>query len=168
MGTLTAGQAHAFVVTVDSVQYDVTTFAGSYNSNIDKFALPANGGGGGMPWWNNSIQAQSIATALGTSLGTPNDSSTQPTGFSKGPYFGDSEIAGTVTKSWTSPPSGGGYLSAFVPKDSVVTWAQLAPVAAPVPGPLPALGAAAAFGFSRKLRNRINARKGDSSRAATL
>lgn len=45
MGTLTAGQAHAFVVTVDSVQYDVTTFAGSYNSNIDKFALPANGGG---------------------------------------------------------------------------------------------------------------------------
>jgi hypothetical protein len=30
------------------------------------------------------------------------------------------------------------------------------PPAADVPGPLPALGAAAAFGYSRKLRTRIN------------
>ena len=36
-------------------------------------------------------------------------------------------------------------------------WAQVAPASsAAVPGPLPALGAAAAFGFSRKLRKRIN------------
>ena len=44
LGTLTASQAKAFVVTVDSVQYDVITFSVSYNSNIGKFALPANGG----------------------------------------------------------------------------------------------------------------------------
>ena len=29
LGTLTAGLAQTFVVTVDSVQYDVTTFSGS-------------------------------------------------------------------------------------------------------------------------------------------
>ncbi|MCX5951713.1 MAG: hypothetical protein NT158_11330 [Cyanobacteria bacterium] len=37
-------------------------------------------------------------------------------------------------------------------------WAQAtlySSTAAPVPGPLPAFGAAAAFGFSRKLRKRI-------------
>jgi hypothetical protein len=31
-----------------------------------------------------------------------------------------------------------------------------APSGAPVPGPLPLVGAAAAFGFSRRLRSRIN------------
>ena len=35
-------------------------------------------------------------------------------------------------------------------------WAQVAPASpAAVPGPLPLFGAAAAFGFSRKLRKRI-------------
>jgi hypothetical protein len=41
------------------------------------------------------------------------------------------------------------------------TWAQATPLTlsssalAPVPGPVPAIGAFAAFGFSRKLRKRI-------------
>jgi hypothetical protein len=35
------------------------------------------------------------------------------------------------------------------------TWAQATLYTAPVPGPLPLFGAAAAFGFSRKLRKRI-------------
>jgi hypothetical protein len=36
------------------------------------------------------------------------------------------------------------------------TWVQIAPtVPAPVPGPLPFFGAAAAFGMSRRLRRRI-------------
>ena len=53
----------------------------------------------------------------------------------------------------------------FVDDQSYVTWAQATPVSSPtpapgtlpasVPGPLPALGGAAAFGFSRKLRKRI-------------
>jgi hypothetical protein len=36
---------------------------------------------------------------------------------------------------------------------------ETAPTSASVPGPLPALGAAATFGFSRKLRKRINSSK---------
>ena len=52
---------------------------------------------------------------------------------------------------------------------------ELQPVAAEppespaaVPEPLPALGAAAAFGFGRQVRNRINAGKGVSSTASTV
>ncbi len=39
---------------------------------------------------------------------------------------------------------------------------------AAVPGPLPALGAAAAFGFGRQLRMHIKASKGVSSTASTF
>ena len=38
---------------------------------------------------------------------------------------------------------------------NVVTFTPSSPPGSPVPGPLPFLGAAASFGFSRKLRNRI-------------
>ena len=51
MGVLTAGQAQAFVVTVNSLQYDVTTFNGTYNANTSQFATAANGGV--MPWWGS-------------------------------------------------------------------------------------------------------------------
>jgi len=37
----------------------------------------------------------------------------------------------------------------------VLTYAQATLYTAPAPGPLPLFGAAAAFGFSRKLRKRI-------------
>jgi hypothetical protein len=47
--SLSPGSAQAFVVTVNSVQYDVTTFTGTYNDNISKFETAANGGV--MPWW---------------------------------------------------------------------------------------------------------------------
>ncbi len=40
-------------------------------------------------------------------------------------------------------------------RTDTVTWAQATPYIPPVPGPLPLFGAAAALGFSRKLRKRI-------------
>ena len=53
----------------------------------------------------------------------------------------------------------------LVPEQSVVgggydlvsggVWVQANPYTPPAPGPLPLFGAAAAFGFSRKLRQRI-------------
>ena len=156
-GALTAGQAQAFVVNVGGVNYDVTTFGpDSYNNNISKFALPANGGV--MPWWNDQTLANDFAVALGTSLGTPNSNS-------NGPYFAY-DSPNIVSSQYRDANSGGGRND--LRSNTTITWAQVVPVSAPVPGPIPAFGAAAAFGFSRKLRNRINASKGDSSRATTL
>jgi hypothetical protein len=67
LGALTAGQAQAVVVNVNGLDYDVTTFTGTYNDNPSKFATPANGGV--MPWWGNSSLAYGLALALGSSLG---------------------------------------------------------------------------------------------------
>ena len=75
MGVLSAGEAHALVVNVGGQDYDVTTFTGSFNDNLSKFATPANGGV--MPWWTTgpegtSATAAQFAAAVGTALGTPN------------------------------------------------------------------------------------------------
>ncbi len=53
---------------------------------------------------------------------------------------------GLGTFSWTSPSAGG---SLVFPRPSSITFSV------PVPGPLPILGAAAAFGWSRRLRKKI-------------
>ena len=42
--SLSPDSAHAYVVTVNSIQYDETTFTGSFSANTSKFATPANGG----------------------------------------------------------------------------------------------------------------------------
>jgi len=71
--SLSPGSAQAYVVTVGGVQYDVTTFTGSYNDNISKFATPAQGGV--MPWWTRGQDgsvARLFSLAVGTSLGLPN------------------------------------------------------------------------------------------------
>ena len=154
--SLSPGSAQAYVVTVGGVQYDVTTFTGTYNNNISKFATAANGGV--MPWWGNSTLAKSFAQEVFGSLATPNGGI--------GPFF-----------AYTKSNAGGGYWEAWaygvdgmsglpypnpLPLSSDLStsfvWAQAtlytAP-SAPAPGPLPLFGAAAAFGFSRKLRKRI-------------
>jgi hypothetical protein len=51
--SLSPGSAQAYVVTVGGVQYDVTTFTGTYNDNISKFETAANGGV--MPWWGGGL-----------------------------------------------------------------------------------------------------------------
>jgi len=158
-GALTAGQAQAFIVNVEGTNYDVTTFGpDSYNNNIVKFALPANGGV--MPWWNNQSLASSFAAALGGSLGYPNG------GNNNGPYFAWESFQGMLVEGQAWAPIGA-YVSwlSLPPTNPESTWAQVAPMSAPgAPGPLPVIGAAAAFGFSRKLRQRITNAQADSSR----
>jgi hypothetical protein len=44
MGVLTAGQAQAYIVNVGGLNYDVTTFTGSYNDHKSKFAQTPGGG----------------------------------------------------------------------------------------------------------------------------
>jgi hypothetical protein len=64
--SLSPGSAQAYVVTVGGVQYDVTTFTGSYNNNASKFALPP---AGVMPWWGSISLTNSFAAAVGTYFG---------------------------------------------------------------------------------------------------
>jgi hypothetical protein len=144
--SLSPGSAQAYVVTVGGVQYDVTTFTGTYNDNISKFATPANGGV--MPWWTGAavgegILANAFATQVGLGLGLPNSGT--------GPAFGYRDFGGIqnfrVNSSNTTFNQAVGHGQTF-------TYAQ-ATLYTPVPGPLPLFGAAAAFGFSRKLRKRI-------------
>jgi hypothetical protein len=140
---LTAGDAQALVVNVGGQDYNVTTFAGSYNDNISKFATAANGGE--MPWWGNSTTAEAFASAVGTGLGLPNLG-----GF--GPYFAHAANPNVRTKAYL-PPISGPTATSVLPT-GIATYAVVTPPA-PVPSPLPIFGAAAAFGASRQLRKRI-------------
>jgi len=160
-GVLTAGQAHALVITVDGKLYDVTTFTGTYNDNIAKFALPSNGGV--MPWIGQTGSvglplANLFATALGGALGYPNAQvnvgELPGCGFggSCGPLFanGVSDRVGLFFST-----NGGLTVTSSTPVDFSRVWAQATEIVS-TPGPLPLFGALAAFGASRKLRKRIN------------
>jgi hypothetical protein len=155
LGALTAGQAQAVVVNVNGLDYDVTTFTGTYNDNPSKFATPANGGV--MPWWGNSSLAYGLALALGSSLGYWHPINDNP---DNGPDFAfrydDTQHGHTLPGWWWNGNFNFVGSSSQRTFDNTV-WAQVAPASsAAVPGPLPALGAAAAYGYSRKLRERIN------------
>jgi hypothetical protein len=140
--SLSPGSAQAYVVTLGCVQYDVTTFTGTYNANTSKFATEANGGV--MPWWDSSILASQFATAMLGSLGLTNP-------LDQGPYFAYS-MSGNVNLS-RYRPSAGAIGNTVTSTSASRTFAKATLYAAS--GALPLLGAAAAFGFSRKLRKRI-------------
>ena len=159
--SLSPGSAHAYVVTVGGVQYDVTTFTGSYDANTSKFGTATNGGV--MPWWGNSNLAYQFATAIGSSLGNPNNAvGYDCANTTCGPIFGYvANLGGSpnnYAKGWIRTPNGAIADLPIQPQTASFTWAQVAP--ASVPGPLPVFGAAAAFGFSRKLRRRIKLAQG--------
>ena len=145
-----ASPANTCRVTVGGLQYDVTTFLGTYIGETDKFAPPP--APGVMPWWGSSSTASDFAAAVGTGLGAPNTSGID------GPYFGYAVGAVNVN---LYRLRNGILGSGAVRKSDTRTYAQAtlyapAPAAAAsAPGPLPLFGAAAAFGFSRTLRKRI-------------
>ena len=154
IGVLGAGQAQALVVNVGGKTYDVTTFLNS-NTFSPQFALPP--APGVMPWWNNQTLAAQFASAVGSGLGTPNGNGRGAFfGFNNTPAFncGGAQTAGNVCSAFFNSSTGTVLIDSFTGNTRV--WAQATEL---VPGPLPALGAAAAFGFSRKLRNRIKASK---------
>ncbi len=167
VGVITAGQAQAFVVNVGGQDWDVTTFAGSYNELTSKFAQPP--APGVMPWWGSQATAREFATKVGTFFDPPNGS--------YGPFFAYEltpliyHDAFLTVDAQAMPYFKTPFITIWEPSrrtgvfrtNTAAVWAQATlftptepPPAAPVPGPLPALGAAAAFGFSRKLRTRIN------------
>ena len=179
--SLSPGSAQAYVVTVGGVQYDVTYFTGSYDGNTSQFQTAANGGV--MPWWGNSNLAGDFASALGSLAGYPNGGFSQYFAYEMGQYpncYEDFEtgqficapgspfVAVNYSSSYVAGVFGGQYSTSDSAAYSQATLynAPAAPVpAASAPGPLPLLGAGAAFGFSRKLRKRIKLAPGAFSSA---
>ena len=162
---LSQGSAQAYVVSVYGVQYDVTTFTGSYDNYTGNFQS------GMMPWWGNQAAAMEFANAVGAQLNT--------NAWSGGPLFGYTPPIWIVEDGimlYRSPVNTVKYWygdiyngSVFAEEDYVWAKATLAsPPAASAPGPLPILGAAAAFGASRKLRSRIKGIKVVASTATVV
>ena len=149
--SLSPGSAQAFVVTVGGTQYDVTTFTGRADANAVKFNTPANGGM--MPWYGNGSLAIDFALAVQGFLAIELFMLLHwicPVNLLL-------ESIETLNTAPNLPPSlastaiqGGGNSSA-----ATETYAVAKEVPTSVPAPLPLFGAAAAFGFSRKLRQRI-------------
>ena len=154
MGVLGAGSAQALVVDVDGQQWEVTTFTGTYDNNV---TLLQN-----QEWWGNQATAEKFASAVGDDLNFPNLFGTV------GPYFAFSEgqrnFGRLGTLRWVNASAEivilGTSSDPNVFRNTNVTWATATRA---VPGPLPILGVAAAFGFSRKLRKRIKLHKGTSA-----
>ncbi len=172
-GVLGAGQAQALRVFVDGQLWNVNFFDGTQGGpNAALFQTAANGGR--MPWFTNNAAscgtttnasgsdclAVQFAKAVGTQLGAggPTPLRFVWSGMTTN-QVGDG-VAG-------DPCTGSGCLRTgqfvtFVSINNInmdtepqainARWAY----ADLVPGPLPLFGVAAAFGFSRKLRKRIN------------
>ena len=158
---LAASPAKALTVTVPvtvggiSQNYDVTTFSGTYIDNTSKFTTTD------MPWWGDSTLADQFASAVGVSSGLDGNFD-----GSYGPLFAYQTRGASTTNAYiydggmASPDY---YNNAQTLSYAIASLASSPPAAsstASVPGPLPILGLAAAFGFSRKLRRRINLHKG--------
>ena len=159
---LAPSAAQAIVVIVDGEPWDVQTVTGSFGdgTNVGGFNLtdPAN-----APWWEDEDRAFRFAEAVGAGLGLQIgffESETEEEFLEQiGPFFAWSfsmRQIGRGSENFVQscafvPSSDPACLPGTTPDDQVV-YAR----ATLVPGPLPVLGAAAAFGYSRKLRKRIN------------
>lgn len=159
---LSDSEAHALIVNVNGQNYEVSTFTGSYNDNISKFDSAANGGV--MPWYGSQTDADAFASAVGANLGMfygkPN--------YGQGPFYAYALLNPTTVELVYNDGSAGSAATGVL---NTRVWAQAALVpaagSANVPGPLPAVGLAVAFGFSRQLRKRIKASASNPPSAST-
>jgi hypothetical protein len=141
---LASSPANAVGVTFGGVFYDVSVVEMSYVSSASSFQLPPLGQ---MPWWGSQTNADYFAEQVYDALGDGSSS-----GY--GPLFAhrfDTSLAlvlGSLQD--TATP---GFVIDGTPAASAIVHYAIA--SAPVPGPLPLFGAAAAFGWSRRLRRRI-------------
>ena len=142
--------ASAVTVNVGGTFYDVTALTTSYKDSPGEFmTLFANGR---MPWWGNSAVAADFAMQTFDSLGPGTD-----------PLFGP--IFAYQVDPMTDVVSGVYQLLSDINVQDVVNSAKTATlkyaIATPmVPAPLPLVGAAAGYAWSRRLRQRVR-RLGD-------
>ena len=152
MPLLSVAPASALTVTVGSIDYDVTVFTGSYNSNSSLFQIPP---AGQVPWWGNDMLAIDFAQQVYDQLG----SGSTP---GNGPIFAY-EVSGTDILGMSQDL--GDILIQYpetIADNAAVKYAIATPLnsaPASVPAPLPVFGAAAAFGWSRRIRKRITGSK---------
>jgi hypothetical protein len=130
-------------VLVNGTTYDVTYFEGSYDDNTSRFTTAE------MPWWGDAILAKAFAAAVGGQLGQPTFSALGP-GFAYNIYLGGtlSFLDAYAFDANASDPVGQGFTT-----DQNIPYAiATSQTTASVPAPLPILGAAAAFGATKRLR----------------
>ena len=149
--SLSPQEARALVVTVNSTQYDVTTFTGNYNKSSSRFSISS------MPWYGNTTLADNFATAVGAGLGYVNDS------LNNSPYFATSRDSDKVYLSYTYRNDPSGSYRGAIWRSETYYWAE----AVAVPGPVPILGIPVVVAYCRKLKQRIKARR-DTSRASSI
>jgi hypothetical protein len=179
MGVFTAGQAQAMVVNLSEQDWEVIPFTGSYSNNVDEMTsiptippeppLPECIGPGGRRVWMTAVSGVYPNETITHHYNCVFDFSAcsiLPLGCLKPPHpdrpTEPPKIWNPEASTWFlvfNPTTGQPFFTnTLVPIDAV--WTLSTPFSTssstPVPGPLPALGAAAAFGFSRKLRKRIN------------
>jgi hypothetical protein len=103
-----------------------------------------------MPWWGSQSNADFFAGEVFTSLGQGSTAGYGPL-FAYSYNASISEVIGSLQD--LSAP--GSFIDSTPAASATVKYAI---ATAPVPGPLPLFGAAAAFGWSRQLRRRISNR----------
>jgi hypothetical protein len=146
---LFSAPAQAVGVNFGGVLYDVTVVETSYTGSVDLFQLPPLGQ---MPWWGSQPAADDFAGQVFDALGEGSIA-----GY--GPLFAYSYDASIteVMGSLQDLSATGSFIDGTPAASTTVKYA-IATTTAPVPGPLPLFGAAAAFGWSRQLRRRISNR----------
>ncbi len=142
---LSASPAAAVVVNVGGNSYDVTVFNTSYSTSTSVFQLPPSGQ---MPWWGDDLLASEFAAQVYNSLGTGWDAD-------YGPVFAHGESLGQVLGLVQSVSNPLDQIDVTPASNTTVPYAI---ATSPVPGPLPLFGAATAFGWSRRLRQRMDVR----------
>jgi hypothetical protein len=117
--------------------YDIVSESISYNSNPTKFQS--------QPWWGNQTDATTFGNAWLNTAGR--------SGFLLLAYNYDVSTTNVLIATCNATAN----LCSFDEVEPTPTYvfSFATPVATPVPGPLPLLGAAAAFGYSRRLRRRV-------------
>lgn len=146
--------AHALVIDVADMKYEVSVFTGSYEQNKAKFETYSNSGL--MPWWGNGDLASEFARLVNYQFGNVNN---PPWSHLKwaGPYFAFN--LRTPFFNNDPPPSvEAQFIAGFSGlNDSNLkpfrsyTWAQASRVVQ-VPAPMPCLGIAVALKASRRLK----------------
>ncbi len=144
---LVSAPAHAVGVNFGGVLYDVTVVETSYAASASSFQLPPLGQ---MAWWGSQSNADFFAGQVFASLGQGSTAGYGPL-FAYAYNASISEVIGSLQD--LSAP--GSFIDGTPAASAMVKYAI---ATAPVPGPLPLFGAAAAFGWSRQLRRRIGNR----------
>jgi len=166
LGTALAPTARAVSLdlTVNGQLWRLDTVNTSYTASTSLFNTAA--GGGSMPWWGDGTGqlAADFATALLAAdpsqsvFGYPNPIGTTPN--QRSPFFAWDYQSGAPQVSYVALELPGPFVTATgvasLKANQGTTREFFVATAVPqVPGPLPLLGAAAAFGWSRRLRRRL-------------